>query len=133
MATEMKGALQSDNVGEFISAVYGLNRERARALQDKVATAIAEQEFFVVPQPLLDPVLILHPLFGCDLVKAMRKKVGDLTEKIAAQPLVVKPQEKKTAHADWSLNWTEQSPLIVESDLDPPVALGRRKLRPRGK
>ncbi|KAF7505001.1 hypothetical protein GJ744_001522 [Endocarpon pusillum] len=83
MATEIKGAVQSSNVSEFIGTVYGLNQEEARALQEKVATEIAEQKLCVVPQPLLDPVLISHPLFGCDLVKALRKKFMDLAETIA--------------------------------------------------
>ncbi len=97
MVPDIVSALESTNVWEFINEVYGLEQEEARSLQEQVVTQIAEQGSDVVSQQQLDSVLLSHPLFGCDLVKALRKKDENRKRKLAEMQRVMDRQEKENA------------------------------------
>ncbi len=92
MVSGMDSALEGTNAREFIRELYGLDQEEARILQETVVTRIVERGPDVVPQQQLDSVLLSHPLFGCDLVKAFRKKDENWKQKIAQMQRVIDRQ-----------------------------------------
>jgi hypothetical protein len=73
MTRLISDALCSSNVKEFIKALYDLEQDAVQEVKGDVVEGIAYQEPCVVSQDKLDNAIICYPLFGCDLVKAMRE------------------------------------------------------------
>jgi hypothetical protein len=71
MTGRIGSTLRSCNVQEFIRRLYGLERPEIQEVKDKVAEKIAEHGPCVILGAELSSVITSHPVFGCDLVKAM--------------------------------------------------------------
>ena len=87
-------------------------------MKEKVAMKIANQEPDALPQPELDSILLTHPLFGCYLIKAMKKKEGALTETTAALQVVVDRQEKELADYSQGIKLSEKEIMVTKHEAE---------------
>ncbi len=92
-----KALFRSSNVAHFIRELYDLGHDQARSLKREVAERFTEREPFVITQAQLDLVLLSHPLFGCDLIKAMKKKDKNRIATIAALRMASDRQKDEIA------------------------------------
>jgi chromosome segregation ATPase len=94
MSWESRNALKSIDASRFINEVYDLDHEEVQTLKGDIATEIAKQEPCAIPQSSLDSVTLSQPQFGCNLIRAMKRKDEDRKETIAAQRVLIDRQGK---------------------------------------
>lgn len=84
MTKGINKALSSSDVDQFIREVYSLDQDEAQSLNEGIATAIVEHGPCGVPQPTFDSVMLSYPIFGCNLIEAMKREEGARRKTIAA-------------------------------------------------
>ena len=79
---ETDQALRGSDATQFVKAVLKLSQDETRSLKEEMAREIAAQRHGALPRHSLDSLVLAHPQFGCDLMKAMRSKEREHLEQI---------------------------------------------------
>jgi hypothetical protein len=113
MTREIDKAFRSSDVLHFIMEVYNLGHDETRNLEKVIASKIVEQEPCVLLQSDLDFVVVCHPRFGCDMIKAMKTKETNQADAMTGLQVLIDGLEQDIVDFSQGVKLSEHKAMVA--------------------
>lgn len=110
---EIDKTFRSSDVRRFITEVYNLGHDETRNLEKVIASRIVEQEPCVLLQPQLDFVVVCHPRFGCDMIKAMKTKETNQADAITGLQVLIDGLEQDIVDFSQGVKLSDHKAMVA--------------------